>query len=372
MKTPRTTNLMLAAAALALLACALPPRAAAQRPDAQKSADEKFERGRLLLEQGDAAGAVPLLRDAAELRKKDADAWYYYGAALARARRAKDARKAFEKALKLRPDDAGARTGLAYSLLLLGKPRDAEREALAALKLEPQNDAARRAVAESHYVIGVIRLREERAAEAAAEAETALRSAPDFPEAALLAADALLDIYADESMRQAEKYPLTPASGEGERKAAAEKREPALAPVKARMREVAERLEAFVKSQPNNPAAEEWREQAATLRFYSRAGDENAGVFNPSGLKVRAVITFKPEPGFTEEARQHGTTGVVRLRAVLAADGHVRNILAIRRLPDGLTQESVKAARKIRFTPATVNGQPVSQFVVLEYNFNIY
>ncbi|HYY96790.1 MAG TPA: hypothetical protein VE713_19960, partial [Pyrinomonadaceae bacterium] len=62
MKTPRTTNLLLAAAALALLACVSPPRAAAQRPEAQKSADQKFERGKRLYQQGDAAGAIPFLR----------------------------------------------------------------------------------------------------------------------------------------------------------------------------------------------------------------------------------------------------------------------------------------------------------------------
>src|SRR6184192_3485033 len=123
MTTPRIINFILAAAALALVSA--PPPARAQGPEAQASANEKFERGKQLYERGDAEGAIRFLRDAAESHKKDADAWYIYGLALSRAGHAKDAVKAFEKTLKLRPDDALARTGLAYSLLLLNKPREA-------------------------------------------------------------------------------------------------------------------------------------------------------------------------------------------------------------------------------------------------------
>ncbi|MCA1556179.1 MAG: energy transducer TonB [Acidobacteria bacterium] len=41
-------------------------------------------------------------------------------------------------------------------------------------------------------------------------------------------------------------------------------------------------------------------------------------------------------------------------------------------LRDGLSEMSVNAARGIRFTPATKDGRPVSQYVQVEYNFNIY
>ena len=73
----------------------------------------------------------------------------------------------------------------------------------------------------------------------------------------------------------------------------------------------------------------------------------------------RAIIFSKPEPSYTEQARHHNTRGVVRLSAVLAADGQVKNILAIKRLPDGLTENAIAAARQIKFTPATLNGQPM-------------
>jgi protein TonB len=86
----------------------------------------------------------------------------------------------------------------------------------------------------------------------------------------------------------------------------------------------------------------------------------------------KALITFKPEPGFTEEARKNNVTGVVRLRAILHASGGVQSISVVKGLPDGLTEKAIAAARQIRFTPAEKDGRAVSQYVVLEYNFNIY
>jgi outer membrane biosynthesis protein TonB len=41
-------------------------------------------------------------------------------------------------------------------------------------------------------------------------------------------------------------------------------------------------------------------------------------------------------------------------------------------LPYGLTTRAVRAARQIRFTPAEKDGKPVSMYIQLEYNFNLY
>ena len=89
-------------------------------------------------------------------------------------------------------------------------------------------------------------------------------------------------------------------------------------------------------------------------------------------MTQRAVITFKPEPGFTEEARRDNVTGTVRLRAILSASGEVTGISVVKGLPSGLTEKAIAAARQIKFRPAQKDGHTVSQYVVLEYNFNIY
>ena len=349
-----------ACAALAF-ALSLAPAAAPAR--AQGPADD-FERGKQLLAKGDAGGAAPALKRAAERLKTDADAWYAYGLALGRAGKQKDARKAFERAVKLRPDWATARASLAYTLILLNKSRDAEREAERALSLDPKS-------ADAHFVMGNVRYLADDFTRAAAEAEAALAITPDFPAAAFLYGDSLINIYIAEGERQAGRHPLPPGAGEDVRRRIFESREAALEPIKARMRETADRLDAFARMRAAEEA-ESLRELAGTLRLYGRVGGENQGVFRGTEVLQKAVITFKPEPSYTEEARKNNVTGTVRLRAVLAADGRVRHIAVIKRLPDGLTDKSIAAARLIRFTPAKVDGAPVSQYVVLEYNFNIY
>lgn len=96
------------------------------------------------------------------------------------------------------------------------------------------------------------------------------------------------------------------------------------------------------------------------------------GPFRQAEVARKAVIVYKPEPGFTGEARRENVTGVVRLRAVLSSTGKVTNVRVVKWLPAGLTDNAIKAARHILFFPARKDGRPVSQYVVLEYNFNIY
>jgi len=94
--------------------------------------------------------------------------------------------------------------------------------------------------------------------------------------------------------------------------------------------------------------------------------------FRHNEVTKRALITYKPEPGFTEEARLNGAEGVVRLRAVLSASGEVTNLSVVKGLPDGLTEKAIAAARQVRFKPAEKDGRVVSQYVVFEYNFIIH
>jgi periplasmic protein TonB len=94
--------------------------------------------------------------------------------------------------------------------------------------------------------------------------------------------------------------------------------------------------------------------------------------FRQAEVSKKARITSKPEPGFTEEAKKFNVTGVVRIRAILHTSGELRLVTVAKGLPHGLTERAVAAARRIRFEPAQKDGRAVSQFLALEYNFNIY
>jgi TonB family protein len=86
----------------------------------------------------------------------------------------------------------------------------------------------------------------------------------------------------------------------------------------------------------------------------------------------RIVLIQKPEPRYTEQARQAQITGTVVLKTVFSANGSVVNIEVKSGLVFGLTDRAIEAAKKIKFIPASKNGKFVSQSIQLEYNFNLY
>ena len=94
--------------------------------------------------------------------------------------------------------------------------------------------------------------------------------------------------------------------------------------------------------------------------------------YRGSEVEQRARLLSKPEPQYTEEARKNQINGTVMLRAVFSSAGEVVQIQAIRSLPFGLTERAIAAARQIKFVPAMKGGRPVSVFMQLEYNFNLY
>ena len=104
----------------------------------------------------------------------------------------------------------------------------------------------------------------------------------------------------------------------------------------------------------------------------SGSSEGTGGPVSASQVEQRARLLFKPEPQYTEEARINQITGTVVLRVVFSSSGDVDQIRAVRTLPFGLTERAIAAARQIRFVPAMKNGRPVSVFMQLEYNFNLY
>lgn len=95
-------------------------------------------------------------------------------------------------------------------------------------------------------------------------------------------------------------------------------------------------------------------------------------VFAPKEVTQKARILSRPEPQYTEEARKNQVSGTVVLKAVFSSSGQVTNIRAVSGLPYGLTEKAIAAARMIRFSPAMKDGRAVSQYIQIEYNFNLY
>lgn len=311
-----------------------------------QTASQERERGIALYRQGKAAEAVEVLNRVVKEHAQDYEAWEFLGLAQIQKQDLKNATKSLETAIKLNSRRATAHVGLSYSLLLRNKTRDARRAAQAALSIDPNS-------VDAHYLLAVVHLRTGARENALREAEIALKLNPQFASAYLAKSQALVAFVANVPVRME-------AINEGWR---------------SRYAEAAAALEKFLELSPNTEEKKSWVEQLESLRFHSRSSDENQGdhrVYMGREVTTLARILSKPEPAYTEDARVNRVVGTVVLRAVLAADSTIKHLIVVQGLPLGLTEASIKAARLIKFVPATVNGRPVSMSVQLEYNFNVY
>ena len=150
-----------------------------------------------------------------------------------------------------------------------------------------------------------------------------------------------------------------------------------LVSVRSQLVEAAESAEKYLalNSKLSGSKLAEWRVRADSLRgFADMAGSGTDGLklYSPKDVTTKARVLSKPEPTYTEEARRHKTTGTVVLKAIFAANGRVIGIQAVTSLPHGLTERAIVAAQHIKFIPATKDGHPVSMYMQLEYNFNLY
>ncbi len=108
------------------------------------------------------------------------------------------------------------------------------------------------------------------------------------------------------------------------------------------------------------------------IRATPNEGTDSNQILSGREVTQKVRVFAKPEPVYTESARKYRITGTVVLRAVFSEDGKVTDVFVIRKLPHGLTGAAIKAARGISFTPAVKDGHPVSVYMELQYNFNLY
>ena len=97
-----------------------------------------------------------------------------------------------------------------------------------------------------------------------------------------------------------------------------------------------------------------------------------AQVFSGKDVTKKVVVISKPEPTYTEEARQEQVTGTVVIRCIFTASGSVGNIHVVSGLEHGLNDQASFAAKQIKFIPAMKDGHFVSMWMELQYNFNLY
>jgi tetratricopeptide (TPR) repeat protein len=309
--------------------------------------NEDRDRAEKLYQERNYMEASALLEKVVKRSPNDFDAWYLLGLSDVRRREFKKSGKAFESAVKLKPDSAPAHTGLALVYLLRNKPKDAIKKSEVAISIDANNS-------EAHAVLAAARLRTGDRDEALAEAETALKLNDKLADAYLVKAQALVQFSRDVIVRTPKDPDFTGN----------------------RYQEAATALDNYLKLAPNSPDKQLWNDQLQALSFHaaarSKEGWNRLGVYTSKEVTTKLRLISKPEPSYTEVARGNMVTGTVVLKALFTSEGAVKHIVVVYGLPDGLTWEAVRAAKKIKFVPANLNGQPVSMLLQLEYNFNIY
>ena len=116
---------------------------------------------------------------------------------------------------------------------------------------------------------------------------------------------------------------------------------------------------------------------------YGQGSGSGSGSGNGSGIGPATTnsvthqtttlkILSKPRPAYTDFARFYWISGTVLTRVTFLATGQIGAVTPMTKLPFGLTEQAVTAAKRLKFEPAYLDGKPVSVTKQVEYSFSIY
>ena len=120
----------------------------------------------------------------------------------------------------------------------------------------------------------------------------------------------------------------------------------------------------FVKLAPVEPATES----------SSASNDEAAEpIYNISeGEITPPVLTYGPDPTYTDAARRANIQGTVVLDCIITSLGKTHDISVYESLDPGLDQQAIEAVQGWKFDPAIKDGQPVSVKLRVRVTFRLY
>jgi TonB family protein len=114
-------------------------------------------------------------------------------------------------------------------------------------------------------------------------------------------------------------------------------------------------------SLPGGPGVGNGSGGAQGLRGTAGSGNGGKGAGGGAAGSVTAgvAILYKPNPAYSPEGRAHKMQGDVVLEVVFLASGRMQVTRVVSGLGFGLDEQAMEAAKRIRFTPAQRDGQPV-------------
>lgn len=104
----------------------------------------------------------------------------------------------------------------------------------------------------------------------------------------------------------------------------------------------------------------------------AQSEDEEFRAKSLAAVDTRPKLLIRPVgPIYTEAARANRIQGSVRMRLLIGADGAIKQVRVTNALPDGLTEEAIRVAFQMKFSPATKGGAAVDCWNVAQIDFNI-
>lgn len=107
----------------------------------------------------------------------------------------------------------------------------------------------------------------------------------------------------------------------------------------------------------------------STQQFSQGAGRPQQAESGPATTPVE--IISKPNPVYTEEARQLRLQGEVLLEVSFGANGQLHVNRVVRGLGHGLDEAAISAANKMRFKPAQHYNQPIDSTAIVHVVFQL-
>ena len=101
-------------------------------------------------------------------------------------------------------------------------------------------------------------------------------------------------------------------------------------------------------------------------------GNTGGGVMHIGGSVRPPVLTFQPDPEFSEEARKAKFSGNVQVYLIVDENGNPSHVRVVRGVGMGLDEKAVEAVRQYKFKPAMQNGKPVKVDLYIDVNFQIF
>lgn len=102
------------------------------------------------------------------------------------------------------------------------------------------------------------------------------------------------------------------------------------------------------------------------------ASDGSARGSGAAGSATASVaILYKPNPPYSHEGRALKLQGDVVLEVVFLASGQMQVTRVVSGLGHGMDEEAIQAAKRIRFTPAMRDGQPVDFPALVRIEFRL-